>query len=67
MAYVDSLGNRYRAVPPRKDPPKPKPSRGGQRKIGRNARKPSQQRYNRDRRWERNKARRAARRARRCP
>lgn len=45
MVYKDCLGNTYRRLPPRKDPPKPKPSRGGQRKIGRNKRKPSFMRW----------------------
>jgi hypothetical protein len=65
MAYVDCLGNRYRAVPPPKNNPGPKPSKGGNRKIGRSKRKPSAQRYLAERRWEKNKARRAVRRAQR--
>lgn len=39
--YRDCLGNTYNKVPPPKYPPRPKPSKGGKRKIGRNKRKPS--------------------------
>ena len=41
MVYKDSAGNRYTHLPTRKNPPKQKPSKGGNRKIGRNKRKPS--------------------------
>lgn len=67
MSYVDSVGNRYASVPPAKNPPGAGKSRNGAKKIGRNKKKPSAQRYLRDRRWEKNKARRAARRARGLP
>lgn len=40
--------------------PERKKGKGGQRKYGRAARKPSHNRYNAERRWEINKARRAA-------
>lgn len=43
--YTDSLGNRYNSVPPAKNPPKPKPSKGGNRKHGRKSRKPSFKRW----------------------
>lgn len=63
MAYYrDSVGNTYSRVPPRKDPPKAGPGRG--KRHGRNKKKPSNQRYLAQRRWEKNKARRAARRLR---
>lgn len=41
MVYRDSLGNVYKRVPPPKNNPGPKPSKGGNRKHGRNKRKPS--------------------------
>jgi hypothetical protein len=62
MAYVDSVGNRYQSVPPAKFPPKQGPSKTN-RKFGRRKNKPSAKRYLSERRWEKNKARRAARRA----
>lgn len=34
--YVDSLGNRYKSVPPAKHPPKQGKSRNGNKKHGRN-------------------------------
>ncbi len=37
-----------------------KKGKGGKRKIGRMSRKPSHNRYTMERRWEKNKARRAA-------
>jgi len=40
--------------------PSRKTGKGGQAKIGRSARKPSHQRYNNERRWEKNKERKAA-------
>jgi len=40
--------------------PTPKKGSGGKRKIGRSLRKPSHNRYTIERRWEKNKARRAA-------
>ena len=39
----------------------PKKGKGGKRKIGRASRKPSHARYVNERRWEKNKARKAAR------
>jgi hypothetical protein len=51
--FRDSLGNTYKKVPPPKANPGPKPSKGGDRKIGRNKRKPSAKRYLAERRWER--------------
>lgn len=41
------------------DPNRSKSRKGGKRKIGRSARKPSHQRYTNERRWEKNKERRA--------
>ena len=41
------------------DPNRSRSRKGGKRKIGRAARKPSHQRYNVERRWEKNKERRA--------
>lgn len=38
----------------------PKKGKGGKRKIGRQSRKPAHNRYNLERRWEVNKAKRAA-------
>lgn len=40
--------------------PQRKTGKGGKRKIGRSSRKPSHNRYNLERRWEKNKARRQA-------
>jgi hypothetical protein len=41
------------------DPNRSRSRKGGKRKIGRSARKPAHQRYNNERRWEKNKARKA--------
>jgi len=41
------------------DPNRSRSRKGGKRKIGRSARKPAHQRYNNERRWEKNKERRA--------
>jgi len=64
MVYRDSVGNHYHSVPPAKHPPGAGRSRNGDKKHGRQKDKPSHKRYNADRRWEKNKARRAARRLR---
>ena len=42
------------------DPNRSKSRKGGKRKIGRSSRKPAHNRYTMERRWERNKARKAA-------
>jgi hypothetical protein len=42
------------------DPNRSRSRKGGKRKIGRSARKPSHSRYNAERRWEKNKAKKAA-------
>ena len=42
------------------DPNRSRSRKGGKRKIGRSARKPAHVRYTNDRRWEKNKARKAA-------
>jgi len=59
VTYHDSVGNHYTSVPPAKHPPKQGPSKSG-RKIGNKKRKPSAKRYLSEKRWEKNKARRAA-------
>lgn len=41
------------------DPNRSKSRKGGKRKLGRSARKPAHQRYNNERRWEKNKERKA--------
>jgi len=41
------------------DPNRSRSRKGGKRKIGRMARKPAHVRYNNERRWEKNKARKA--------
>jgi len=46
---------------------KQKAGSGGKRKLGRNGRKPSQQRYNNESRWIRNKAKKIAKYLRRHP
>ena len=46
--------------------PAPKKGKGGKRKIGRMARKPSHSRYNMEARWEKNKERRIAKEAKRA-
>jgi hypothetical protein len=42
------------------DPNRSKSRKGGKRKIGRSSRKPAHTRYTMERRWEKNKARKAA-------
>ena len=39
--FHDSVGNRYASVPPRKNPPGAGKSKNGNKKHGRNLRKPS--------------------------
>jgi hypothetical protein len=41
------------------DPNRSRSRKGGKRKIGRSARKPAHNRYNSERRWEKNKERKA--------
>jgi len=41
------------------DPNRSRSRKGGKRKIGRSARKPAHNRYNLERRWEKNKERKA--------
>jgi hypothetical protein len=42
------------------DPNRSKSRKGGKRKLGRSSRKPAHNRYTMERRWEKNKARKAA-------